>query len=44
MCLILTLTLRGALLRAHAAESRTARAVFDCYVSPEDREHQGLER
>lgn len=44
LCLILGLTLRGALIRAHAAEVRTAHAVFDCYTSPEDRDHQGLGR
>ena len=44
VCLILSLTLRGALLRAQVAGHRAADAIFDCYTSPEDREHQGLGR
>ena len=44
VCLILALTLRAAILRAQAAERRAAGAIFDCYVSPEDRDHQGLGR
>ena len=39
ICMILGLTLRSALERAKAAERRTAHAVFDCYTSPDDREH-----
>ena len=38
-CIILGLTLRSALERTKLAERRTAHAVFDCYTSPEDREH-----
>ncbi len=42
-CIILGLLLHSALRRASLAEARTAHAIFDCYASPEDREHQGLE-
>ena len=37
--MILGLTLRSALERTKVAERRTAHAVFDCYTSPDDREH-----
>ena len=44
VCLVLALTLRGAILQAQRAESRTAHAVFECYTEPDDRDHQGLGR
>ena len=39
VCIIMGLMLRSALERTRVAERRTAHAVFDCYTSPEDREH-----
>lgn len=43
-CVILGLLLHSAVQRASLAETRTAHVIFDCYTSPEDREHQGLGR
>ena len=43
-CIILGLSLSMTLRRASLAETRTAHAIFDCYTSPDDRDHQGLGR